>query len=341
VKRQFLIKLIIFFLVLILIDRVYYYSLFEKDLAAKSPELVLIRDTCENSDVFYFGESSNDTYYPDDSTRYSISTLISQLFPSLRFTTVNRNASHAGIYRAWLSQIEKARRLPRSLIVTMNLRSFDAMWIHSKLETPLREGLVLGDPFPPLVNRFRLSLQAYDSKSDKEREKEMLEEFRTRQLRFPYPFAFKTVSDWDLAMAYGEINRSEKKDRETTILACHYIKAYAFNLDERNPRVRDFDKIVSWCDKHQVSLYLNLMAENVQYADSLVGEELVYLMRSNRDYLKQRYNRGNCTVVDNLEAVNGSDFIDQNWTTEHYRCKGRLRIARHVAESMRRQFGNN
>ena len=34
-------------------------------------------------------------------------------------------------------------------------------------------------------------------------------------------------------------------NRQLTELACHYIKTYAFQIDtQRNPRIKDFDKIV-------------------------------------------------------------------------------------------------
>ena len=125
------------------------------------------------------------------------------------------------------------------------------------------------------------------------------------------------------------------------ILACHYIKGYAFNLDENNPRIKDFDEISDWCEKQHIPLYLNLMAENVQYADSLVGKELVFLMRENRNYLVKRYNKNNCKVIDNLELVNGKNFIDQTWTTEHYDYLGRMLVARNLADTLKSQFKNS
>jgi hypothetical protein len=104
--------------------------------------------------------------------------------------------------------------------------------------------------------------------------------------------------------------------------------------------VKDMDEIVEYCAKNKINLYLNLMAENVFYADSLVGKELVFLMKQNRDFLVKRYNKGNCVVVDNFELVNGKDFIDQNWTTEHYGYKGRMKIAKNLAQALKQQFEN-
>ena len=80
------------------------------------------------------------------------------------------------------------------------------------------------------------------------------------------------------------------------------------------------------------------MAENVQYADSLVGKDLVFLMRRNHDFLVNRYNRAHCRVADNFDKVEGKLFIDQNWTTEHYLLKGRMVIAKNLAEEIKKDF---
>jgi hypothetical protein len=58
----------------------------------------------------------------------------------------------------------------------------------------------------------------------------------------------------------------------------------------------------------------------------------------NRDILVNYYTRKGAKVVDNLELVKGKDFLDQNWTTEHYNQTGRITIAKQVVEKLRLQF---
>ena len=58
-------------------------------------------------------------------------------------------------------------------------------------------------------------------------------------------------------------------------------------------------------------------------------------MNENRDLLVNYYSSKGVTVVDNLTLVGTSDFIDQNWTTEHYNEKGRQAIAKNVASIIR------
>jgi hypothetical protein len=339
--RKTAIRVIVMLGILTALNWIYTKTLFAHDLATKSPEVLAIRQSADSADIYYFGESSNITFSPADTTRESISTLTSRFYPVLKVRNINKYATHAGIYLGWVRQIPHSARV-RAVIITMNLRSFDAAWIHSKLETPLRESLVLAQPYPNLVNRFLLSLQAFDSKTEQQREQDMLNEWRTERLRFPFAFKYRTVADWDFAMAQGTYLKSDGSwDAEKIALACHFIKGYAFNLSESNPRIRDFDAIAAWAGNRKMPVYFNLMSENVHYADSLVGKELVILMRQNRDYLVNRYNKGWCRIVDNLESVAGKDFIDQTWTTEHYAQRGRMRVASILADSLRRDFGDH
>lgn len=336
------IRIVFLLFILTGLNAVYTYTLYERDLKEKSKEIIDIKNMEKNTDMYYFGESSNITFQKNDSVENSISEITNWFFPSLKIHAVNKYATHAGIYKHWLEQLNLEQNVPKAIIVTLNLRSFDAAWIHSRLETQLRESLVFAQPYPNLINRFLLSLQAFDNKTEQQREQDMLYEWKTKKLVFPQPFKYSTVAEWDYAMAQGGYLKQDGSwDEAKIVLACHYIKGYAFNLDETNPRIKDFDRITRWCREKNIKLYLNLMAENVEYADSLVGKELVFLMRQNRDYLVKRYSSPMCVVVDNLDLVSGKDFIDQDWTTEHYNYKGRMRIAKNLANKLKDQFNND
>ncbi len=339
--QKIVIRVVLLAFILAGLNVIYNAAFYEKDLREKCEEAVQIRESQESTDMYYFGESSDFNTRDDDSIKNRISEITNFFFPTLKITTIDKPATHAGIFRQWLTQINLSSKKPNALIITLNLRSFDATWIHSKLETQLQESMVLTKPYPNLLNRFLLSLQAFDNKTEQQREADMIDDWTNARLEFPFPFRYKTTREWDHGMAEGGYLKTDGTwDNEKIQLACHYIKAYSFNLKEDNPRVRDFDAIADWCRQHQVPLYLNLLAENVQYADSLVGKELVFLMRQNRDYLVKRYHKNNCTVVDNLELVDGKEFTDQNWTTEHYGYRGRMIIARNLSESLKKQFSN-
>lgn len=337
--KQVIYKLGLLMLVLYGMNILYTFFFYEKDMMELSPEIHEIRKTLDSTQVYYFAESSNINARDDDSIKNSISEMAHMFFPSLKFTSITKPASHAGIFKVWLKELKPEQGKPKALVVTLNLRSFDAAWIHSKMESQLQESLVFTYPFPNVLNRFLLSLQVFDNKTEQQREKIMDKEWKSQKLRFPFKFRYKTAAEWNFNMANGgHVKADGSWDVEKSTLACHYIKAYAFNLNESNPRIKDFDEIVGWCRNNGLMLYLNLMAENMEYADSLVGKELVFLMKQNRDYLVKRYSSPTCKVIDNLELVPGIDFTDQDWTTEHYGYKGRMSIARQLANGMKEQF---
>lgn len=339
--KSIVIKLCVLIGIFPLLNLLYNVSLYDADLREKNAEVADIRHTLKNTDVYYFGESSDLTTSASDSVKWNISQFVGLYFKKLRIVGIDKYASHAGVYRYWLHALSNLEPKPKAIVVTMNLRSFGEPWINSKLETQLQESNVLARPWPNLINRFALALQLYETKSPEEREKEVMQVWRTRQLVMPAGSRYKTVRQWDSLVAAGSfLNPDGSWDLPKIELACNYIKSYAFNIDASNPRVRDFDWIADWCKKNKISLYLNLMAENVQYADSLAGKDLVFLMRQNRDFLVKRYNNTNCTVIDNLELVKGHEFIDQHWTTEHYVQAGRMRIARNLARGLKKEFAN-
>jgi hypothetical protein len=220
------------------------------------------------------------------------------------------------------------------------MRSFDAAWINSALESYLLKTKLMYLPSPPIINRFLFSLNAFENKSEKQREQDMLDQWGRDPIRFPYPFKYKTALEWDHAMAQGSYLKEDGTwDMDKINLSCHNIKAFAFQIDpETNPRLRDFDEIVKVCKGKNLNIVFNLMAENVQYADSLVGKDLIYLMHQNRDFLVERYSKQGVLVVDNLELVNGKDFVDQHWTTEHYKENGRKAIADHLAIELKKLY---
>jgi len=331
--KPLLYKIFLFTLVLAGVNVVYRFTLFPKDLKEIAPCAWQCRNLPEGTDLVYFGESSNFTVDPEDSVQLYISELVSYYAPQYKLITIDTPAVHAGIYKIWLRQM---KNYPKGIIVTMNLRSFDGQWIHSKLETPLIRSARIAKGEPLLWNRFLLSLKNFEDKTVAERDSILQKEWKKVKLEFPYEFKHKTVKEWDNVMANGGwLKEDGSWDMDKIQLAAHFIKCYAFNINEKNPRVKDFDEIVRWGKKNNVKVYLNLLAENILLADSLVGKDLVFLMKNNRDYLVNRYSKMGAVVIDNIEAAGIDDFLDKNWPTEHYNSKARKAIAKNIVSQLK------
>ena len=338
--KKFLIRILMSAALLFVLNWVYTKWFFKKDVAEHADILELVwqveADSCR---IVYLGESSNNTCGLIEPGRRKISEYLGEYFPGVKTGDMTKEASHAQTYYYLLKNIPRKSSV-ETVVVTMNLRSFDARWIYSNLETALRKQLVLMEDYPPLMNRLLLALKAYPIKSEAELDSLACQHWREDPLVFPYEFEWNNVYDWDSATAWRGLHDYEDVyDPKWTELACHYIKSYGFQIRDDNPRLKDFDDIVALSRKRGWHLVFNLMAENVDKANYMVGKDLMYLMKQNHDYLIDRYGHlEGVTVVDNLNLVRDVNFIDQDWTTEHYYEEGRRIIASHVAEALKAYY---
>lgn len=321
---------------LVVLNWVYSKWFFEKDLREHSDIVELSWQVTDDScRIIYLGESSNNHYGDEEANRRKISDFTADYFPTVKMGDLTKEASHAQTYYYMLKHIP-ATSAVETVVVTMNLRSFGPLWIYSKLETPLRKQLVLLEDYPPLVNRFLLAFKAYPIKTEEEWNEVVFEHWRTDTFNIP-GLPWRTTADWNHGMnSNGWYDAHGQRDWDLTALACHYIKTYAFEINDDNPRVKDFDAIVDLCRERGWNLVFNLMGENVDKANELVGKDLMLLFKKNHDYLMQRYGSlEGVTVVDNLNLVRDVNFIDQDWTTEHYYEEGRRIVADHLALALR------
>lgn len=282
-----------------------------------------------HNDALYIGESSNYWIAPEDSDKRTISDMVNDSIDGFRLSGMQVPAYHAGMFLPIVEMIDTGSRV-KHLVVTMNLRSFGQPWIYSTQEGALMRSKCFYYNCPPLYNRMCATLGYYYNPTEKQQEEKMLHAFEYDTLKTDFPLKFNTIKRWCEQEKFPLPGGGE--DFPKRVLADHYIKAYAFQINTAtNPRIKDFDRIVDICRKKNIRVYFNLLAENVEWADSLVGKDLVYFMKSNRDLLVKRYTAMGAIVIDNLEMVPGRHFGEKTWTTEHYDQYGRLIVANRVA----------
>jgi hypothetical protein len=337
IVKKVLARLLVVIVALWAYNRLYKMLFWEKDLDEHAYMLLDLTQVQDTSDMLYFGESSNFSFHPDDKVKRRISDFISDHFPDKRMGTLNMAAYHGNLFLPVIKNIDTASPV-ETVIVTMNMRTFNQDVIHGELETALQKSARMYHPNPPLLNRFFMAFNFYDNQEAIDRDYKMWQDWTYDTLKsdvdsisFPAP----TIRQWCYLEKFPLPEGGE--DMPKRILADHYIKGYAFHITSENPRVKDFDEMVEVARDKNIQLVFNLLAENVDYADSLVGSNLVWLMRKNRDFLVERYSKKGVLVVDNLEVVAGEDFTDQNWTTEHYTERGRRAIAKNAADAILRE----
>jgi hypothetical protein len=321
---------------LFLFNFIYTEWFYEKDIQKHSPIINLVRNIPDSADIIYIGESSNNTFRGNDLDKRPISAFIGDHFTELNTYDITKPASHAGIYKVLLDNIPESNKV-KTIVVTLNLRSFNAQWIYSELETSLQKSIVLIKSYPPLFNRFLLSFKAYDIRTKDERAQQYKSKWKKDKFDMPADFKFKNVIEWDQWISKNGINDvNGNYNRAKTELASHYIKTYGFQIDTiNNPRINDFNDIVELAQQRNWNLAFNLLAENTEKAKELVGSDLTYMINENAKTLEHYFTRRGVVVINNINEVEDEQFIDQNWTTEHYAEKGRKIIARNVAHSLK------
>lgn len=336
-KQIFKIILRIFalFAFLLLSNWVYSHFFLEQDLQRYSSVVNNVRELDSNTLILYLGESSNSSFDRNDLDKRKISQMLEDFYPGLIIRDITVPGAHLGLYHSLLSQLPDDSVI-ETVVVTLNLRSFGQDWMQSKSQYEYEKSQVLLKPYPALSNRFLLSFKHYSAFSEKVRKDKLRSSWKEEQFDTTMGLPYTCVYDWDKGMALKGIRDSlGNYQQDSTELACHYIKSYAFTMNAQNrQRLAEIDDIIALAREKNWQLVFNLMAENVQRARLLVGEDLEHIMKANRDYLLDYLSDRSIKVVDNFEAIDDEEFIDKDWTTEHYRQKGRRIIAQRLARTV-------
>lgn len=279
----------------------------------------------KNCDLVYTSASSNYSQAEYDSDFRKISQMLEGELSKASVEAFNIPGSHAGTHKLLLARIAENSRT-KNVVVTVNMRSFGADWRHSELETPQNKRNVMYAQRPALLNRFLVSVNAYDNKSPSEREEDKLHEWEITPLPFEAPRS--NVKQWCAVEKWGDWRQPKRQ------LADQFIKQYAFVLDDQNPRVKDFEAIATLCKERNWKLVFHILPENIERAKALVDQDLADLMQSNASWFKKEFEKDGITVVNNISSLPDSCFTDRDFPTEHYNDLGRLAIAKEIAKAL-------
>ncbi len=330
-------RLLVIAVVLYGFNRIYTEYVWSSDLKKHGTMLDELHAIQDTSDMLYFAESSNFTIGPNDTAKLRISDYIDLSFPSRRIGVINHGAYHAQLFLPLIEQIDTSSSV-KTIIVTLNMRTFNQDVIYGEDEAGLQMTARLYQPQPPLLNRLFVSLNHYDNKDAHARDILLWKAWTTDTLKSTVDsitFDPNTIRRWCETTKFPDSNGVE--NMKLRVLADQSIKAYAFQIDESNPMVQAFDEMVAVAGQKNINLVFNLLAENVEDAQQYVGSNLVWLMRQNRDFLVNRYTERGVLVVDNMELLGSLHFLDRAvFPTEHYDEAGRKAIGQNVANSLKK-----
>lgn len=314
--RKILIPLIALMLILVGSELLYTQIFYPNDLRQYAPMgFFSDKPLLQQAQVVYLGESSNHTFVVEDEDRRKVSDMVADYFPALRCADITQDAAHAEVYYHLLRRIPEEAPV-QTVVVTMNLRSMGPSWFDTGLETALQKQLVLLKDHPNLLKRLLLGLKAYDHRTTEECQKDLKEYWRQHPLEGNHA----DVLGW--ADSVGGVG-------------ANFIKKYAFEIGlEDNALVRKFDEIAALSKARGWNLVFHILPINLELSDSLVGTELRQIIYRNRDLVKQHYEQMGVTVVDNVDLLPDSLFLDKDWPTEHFNERGRRMVAERIAQAV-------
>lgn len=330
--KKLALKFLLLAAVLAVLDVVYRYTLYERDLNEGCTLMERsLKPVVEGADIAYLGESSNHAVADDEDDKRFISDMLQDLLPSHKVCNMDKDACHAGIYYDILRNIPDENPV-RVAVVTVNLRSFSAEWIYSSLEVPLQKEQVFMRKAPALYKRMLLAFKGYAHWEEEERNVKVRRALKRQAFDPVAGVPYHTATEWDRGLA-DSLN-AVGTDEATVSMATHYVKCFACRIDENNPRVRDLDCIVRLCERRHWQPVFLILPDNEEQIDEMVGHGLVELLHRNAAFIVQRYTPKGVTVVNCQGMVADADFRDRDYPTEHYRMAGRQAIAEALAQAI-------
>jgi len=310
-----IIALLVIVLVSGLIHRVFIYP----KIAKQEAWLIDLthRRIGHHASVVYFSASPNSAVAPDDTLQKTIHQFASEALP-FSITAIDTGALHAGIFLKILERIPPTK-LPKLVVVDLNIRSFGANWLHSNLENALQRNFVYWNKRPSVLNHFLAATKWYDYRSPAEHIRAI--EYEEKFEKLPFPFPQSSIKHWVNNLAADKPNREQ---------AATFIRHFGFLIKPGNDQLNNYQQLIQWSKQHGVKLIFLMLPENIEGMKEVVGEELSDLVSLNAKFLNHYFRKQGQVVIDLHNALGKEQFFEQ-FPTEHYRSAGRKMVGEAIA----------
>tara|TARA_B110000285_G_scaffold155897_1_gene173979 strand:+ start:316 stop:1326 length:1011 start_codon:yes stop_codon:yes gene_type:complete len=326
--KKIVVRFFVLAVMLVAMNFIYILFFLESDLQAHSPIINSLRAIPKETTVLYFGESSNTSYSELDKNKKSISQMLDNLLPNETVSDITKSAAHAGIYKVLMENVSETNNI-HTVVVTMNLRSFNADWVYSDLEAPLQKEILLLQKRPALYNRFLLSFKGYHPMNDRKRFEKINAWQGSISLKVTGLPTFNNIESWKQKIK----DNWKGDDLEQRQLALNYTNTFGFNINfKKHPRIIDFNEIISISKKRNWNLVFHILPENMETMEALVGNSLPKIVQENSTKLAEYFSQKGVTVVNGVSLNKGEEFSDKAYPTEHYAEKGRMVVAQKIKE---------
>jgi hypothetical protein len=327
VLKKIALKGILLIGLLVALNFIYKASFFKADLAEFSKVSIAINQSLD-SEILYLGDCSDSYFGSDRTSEKGISQILDSLLTDQKVATISETGFNSEMYAAILNNLPEVSKI-KTVIVTMNLRSFSSYTRYSNTYNSTNQRLILLDKkYPPILNRFFLSFKKKRVYNGTELQENKIIDYKKYMLKdAPY----NTLYEWSNAFDNKEVSLFDYSlPIHTQDKAKGYITNYAFQINPKNnPILNGFDEIVEIAKAKNIKLVFHLLPENIKECNELIGADLVKITNKNRDLLIDRYSKNKVTIIDNLEILENQDYIE-NIPNSHYYYNGRKLMAMEI-----------
>ncbi len=277
----------------------------------------------QNPDVIVFGDSITHTIAPTDTDYRKLGEMIDDK-TELSVEVISHGSYNMGVYSAFLTYLENNEKLPETIILPINLRTFS----HNLLTRPIYsfeyEKHVLNEDLDKaLLYRFS-NLFIYTPKYTNQKEQEWL------SFEVNYNFTKRgTVQDYFIWLTGEEPDFQEK-------MTDWFIYIYLFGLDETHILHDSLENIKRIADQNNITVLVYASPIDYETGEAYV-DNFVPIVKGNTDYLEKFFAESNVHFIDMSTDLNKSHFMYEVMPDEHLNQQGREAVSDRLAKELKNE----
>ncbi len=280
-------------------------------------------------EILCLGDSVLERISRDDTDRALLGEMLKEELEDWgRTECFSRPGWHWAVYRRLLEAVLRMKHRPRSVILSVNLRSFSPAWYLNPLWRYEREIEILkryaADPSGPAVDVPGLS------------EKDVsFEAFDAMPAHLP-PSPFRTAGEFRRLIKTSPEDPAGRRHRLMNVFLFHY----AHRIGEGHPLLEDLRWAAQRLPAEGISLSLYFTPINFEAGNRLLGGLFASRVAENKRRIAEALDAAAPAIrlSDHSAAFGSGHFFTPDNATEHLRQEARRKLAVMVTSEMRRAW---
>ncbi|MFD2116984.1 hypothetical protein ACFSTH_19385 [Paenibacillus yanchengensis] len=281
----------------------------------------------EKADILLFGDSVYSYTSNDDSDTTTLNEMMtSKMVLKNKVEIIHSPGFHLGVFYYILNALIATNRLPKVVVLPINMRSFAPIWELN----PNQFSMETMNELSELMHHLQYEIP----NSSIAMQKVSFDEFINNKNYYP-GIGMRSVAE---ILAWSHINKVSKKQSEqeyrTKLL---YSSHYLSSLNSENKRLQVLKNIIKLCEEYHISLFTYIMPINYEYGLENFKEEELQGYRENIHYIGGLLEDGKENIFkDYSELITRDCFRHHNYVVEHLNQFGREKFSDKLAHDLKK-----